>query len=51
MTVIDDGKDDIEASRAPLMSHLLELRSRIVRSFVVLLAISLINSRQKEVQA
>ncbi len=39
MTVIDDGKDDIEASRAPLMSHLLELRSRIVRSFIVLLAI------------
>lgn len=29
-------EDDIEASRAPLMSHLLELRSRLIRSLIAL---------------
>jgi len=32
-----DGQDDIDASRAPLMEHLMELRTRIVRSVVALL--------------
>ena len=29
-------EDDIEASRAPLMSHLLELRSRLIKSLIAL---------------
>jgi sec-independent protein translocase protein TatC len=32
-----DGQDEIDASRAPLMDHLMELRSRIIRMFVALL--------------
>jgi sec-independent protein translocase protein TatC len=32
-----DGHDEIEASRAPLMSHLMELRTRIVRSVLALI--------------
>jgi sec-independent protein translocase protein TatC len=32
----DDGGDEIEASRAPLMDHLVELRTRLVRSLIVL---------------
>lgn len=39
MTVTNQDHDDIEASRAPLLEHLLELRTRIVRAFMVLLAI------------
>jgi sec-independent protein translocase protein TatC len=33
----DDGRDEIEASRAPLMEHLMELRSRIIRSVLAVL--------------
>ncbi len=29
-----DGEDDIEASRAPLLEHLIELRSRLMKSMV-----------------
>ncbi len=29
-----DGEDDIEASRAPLIDHLIELRSRLIKSMV-----------------
>ena len=41
------GEDEVEASRAPLMTHLIELRGRLIRSliavflaFVVCFAIS-----------
>ena len=37
MTAISNDPDDIEASRAPLMAHLLELRTRIIRAFLALL--------------
>lgn len=37
MTVAANDQDDIEASRAPLMAHLLELRTRIIRAFIALL--------------
>jgi sec-independent protein translocase protein TatC len=33
----DDGQDDIDASRAPLLDHLKELRSRIIKMVVALL--------------
>jgi sec-independent protein translocase protein TatC len=33
----DDGQDEIDASRAPLMDHLMELRTRVVRSMTALL--------------
>jgi sec-independent protein translocase protein TatC len=29
-----DGQDDIDASRAPLMDHLIELRSRLIKSLI-----------------
>lgn len=38
MTTVDDKKpasdDDIEASRAPLIDHLIELRSRLIKSLI-----------------
>ncbi len=37
-----DGHDDIEASKAPLMDHLIELRQRLIRSliaFVIMFAV------------
>lgn len=37
MTISKDDEDEIDASRAPLMDHLLELRTRVIRAFVVLL--------------
>jgi sec-independent protein translocase protein TatC len=30
----DDGEDEIEASKAPLMDHLIELRSRLIKALV-----------------
>lgn len=32
-----DGEDDIEASRAPLLEHLIELRSRLIKSLIAFL--------------
>lgn len=32
-----DGEDEIEASRAPLIEHLIELRSRLIRSLIAFL--------------
>jgi len=32
-----DGEDDIEASRAPLIDHLIELRSRLIKSLIAFL--------------
>lgn len=42
MAVTEKDREEIEASRAPLMEHLVELRTRIIRSFMVLLAIVVI---------
>jgi sec-independent protein translocase protein TatC len=35
----DDPVDEVEASRAPLMDHLVELRNRMVRSLIVLVVL------------
>ncbi len=32
----EDGEDDIEASKAPLMEHLVELRQRLVRAIIAI---------------
>jgi sec-independent protein translocase protein TatC len=43
-----DGEDEIDASKAPLMDHLIELRSRLIKSaiaFVVLMAICFAGAR------
>ena len=32
-----DGEDEIEASRAPLIEHLVELRSRLIKSLIAFL--------------
>ena len=34
---LKDGEDEIEASRAPLMEHLIELRSRLIKSLIAFL--------------
>jgi len=36
--VVDDTADEIEASRAPLMDHLLELRSRLIKCVLAVVA-------------
>ena len=30
------GEDEIEASRAPLLDHLIELRSRLIRAMIAI---------------
>lgn len=37
-TAIETDQDEVESSRAPLMEHLLELRSRLVKSILALVA-------------
>ena len=32
--LLNDGEDEIEASKAPLMEHLIELRSRLIRAVI-----------------
>ena len=32
-----DGEDEIEASRAPLIEHLIELRARLIKSLIAFL--------------
>ncbi len=43
-----DGEDEIDASKAPLMDHLIELRSRLIKSaiaFVILMAVCFAGAR------
>ena len=43
-----DGEDEIDASKAPLMDHLIELRSRLIKSlvaFVLIMAICFVGAR------
>lgn len=37
-TNLREGEDEIEASRAPLIEHLIELRSRLIKSLIAFLA-------------
>jgi len=37
-----DGEDEIDASRAPLMDHLIELRSRLIKSVIAFLVMMVI---------
>ncbi|MFM8940844.1 MAG: twin-arginine translocase subunit TatC, partial [Phenylobacterium sp.] len=34
MSAVEDPDDEIEASRAPLLDHLVELRQRLIRSLI-----------------
>jgi sec-independent protein translocase protein TatC len=43
-----DGEDEIDASKAPLMDHLIELRSRLIKSsiaFVIMMAVCFAGAR------
>lgn len=37
-----NGRDDIEASRAPLIEHLIELRSRIIKAMIAFLVMTIV---------
>ena len=38
MTKTRDGEDEVEASRAPLIEHLIELRSRLIKALIAFIA-------------
>ena len=43
-----EGEDEIDASKAPLMEHLIELRSRLIKSvlaFIVMMVICFAGAR------
>ena len=42
MTSVNDEIDEVEASRAPLVEHLIELRTRLIRALIAFVAMFLV---------